>query len=330
MDKKDQGGTTSRKRIDISHTVMETSGQRLDVYISERFSVTRTKVKSAIEEGHILVDNKTPRPSQKVKKGMVLQGFIPEEEPLNLEPQDIPLQILYEDEYILAINKPAGMVVHPSFGHPEGTLVNAVLGYLKDPSFKHGVYLSGSENPFNEAACQISLRPGIVHRLDKGTTGVILVAKDSRTQEMLSAMFKQRGLIKVYRAIVEGNIIDNSLIIEGNIGRHPVERKKMAVTRQGGRDALTTVKILDRLKGYTYVEAYPKTGRTHQIRVHLAHIGNPIVGDEIYGKRTRHLTERPMLHAFRIELSHPIKGIPVFIEAPIPEDMASFLEAYKG
>lgn len=330
MDKQNQGGTTSRKKTDISHTVSETKDQRLDVYLSERFSFTRTKIKSAIEDSHILVDNKIPRPSQKVKKGMVIQGYILEDEPLSLEPQDIPIHVLYEDKYILAINKPAGMVVHPSFGHREGTMVNAVLGYLKDGPFNVKTSLSDSNNGIEDKIDQISLRPGIVHRLDKGTTGVILVAKDTKTQEMLSAMFKERGVIKVYRAIAEGNIEKDGLIIEGNIGRHPIERKKMAVLRQGGRDAMTTIKVLKRLKDFTYIEAYPKTGRTHQIRVHLAHIGHPVVGDETYGKRARHITQRPLLHAFRIEFTHPVKGSHVSIEAPVPEDMLSFLEAYRG
>ncbi|MCX8110620.1 MAG: RluA family pseudouridine synthase [Syntrophorhabdaceae bacterium] len=330
MNNQKQKVTISGKKIDLSHTVLETPGQRLDVYLSERFYITRTKVKSAIEDGHILVDNKTPRPSQKVKKGMVIQGIIPEEEPLNLEPQDIPLQILYEDEYILAINKPEGMVVHPSFGHREGTLVNAVLGYLKDSSFIEKGDLQEDRYENRQAQDISYFRPGIVHRLDKGTTGVILVAKDSKTQEMLSAIFKKRAIKKIYRAITEGMIGDNNFIIEGNIGRHPVERKKMAVLRQGGRDALTTIKVLERLKGYTYVEAYPITGRTHQIRVHLAHIGHPIVGDEIYGRQARHMAARPLLHAFRIEFIHPLTENPLSIEAPVPEDMISFLRYHQG
>ena len=173
-----------------------------------------------------------------------------------------------------------------------------------------------------------NVRPGIVHRLDKGTTGVILVAKDSKTQEMLSHLFKERSVKKTYRAIVEGNPKKEQWTVEGNIGRHPVERKKMAVLKTGGRTAETSFKVLKMLKGFTYLEAYPKTGRTHQIRVHLAHGGYPIVGDETYGKKAKALTPRPLLHAYRIEFIHPVKNIPVKIEAPVPVDMEEFIKEH--
>ncbi len=312
--------------VDISHIVVESTDKRLDIYLAEVFSITRTKIKSAIENGYITVDGKNVKPSFKVKKGMSIKGGIPEEEPLSLEPQKISLHILYEDEFIMAINKPAGMVVHPSFGHREGTLVNAILGYLEEKREIKESHIS--LNPFQAQDIQNPsyLRPFIVHRLDKGTTGVILVAKDTKTQEMLSALFKDRRLTKVYRAITEGKIGNDSLTIEGNIGRHPIERKKMAVLKSGGREALTTIKVLKRLRDYTYIEAYPKTGRTHQIRVHLAHIGHPIVGDEVYGKRSQHATARPMLHAFRIVFVHPVTGKDIDIEAPVPDDMLSFLK----
>ncbi|HOV89772.1 MAG TPA: RluA family pseudouridine synthase [Syntrophorhabdaceae bacterium] len=307
--------------IDLSHIVIDSTDKRLDIYLAEMFSIARTKIKYAIDSGHITVDGKTVKPSFKVKKGMTIKGGLPEEEPLTLEPQEISFHILYEDEFIMAINKPAGMVVHPSFGHREGTLVNAILGYMKGKGKIKDFHVLLNLN-------QINSRPFIVHRLDKGTTGVILVAKDTKTQEMLSNLFKDRRLTKVYRAITEGTIGNDSLVIDGNIGRHPIERKKMAVLKIGGREALTTIKVLKRLKDYTYIEAYPKTGRTHQIRVHLAHIGNPIVGDEIYGKRSRHATARPMLHAFRIEFVHPVTGRDINIEAPVPDDMLTFLELH--
>ena len=172
------------------------------------------------------------------------------------------------------------------------------------------------------------MRPGIVHRLDKGTTGVILVAKDSKTQEMLSHLFKERSVRKTYRAIVEGNPKKEQWTVEGNIGRHPVERKKMAVLKTGGRTAETSFKVLKILRGFTYLEAYPKTGRTHQIRVHLAHAGYPIVGDETYGKKAKALAPRPLLHAYRIEFIHPVKNIPVKIEAPVPVDMEEFIKEH--
>lgn len=298
------------------HIICDQENIRLDVFLSEKLSITRTKVKDMVEGGNVQVNGKIPKASLKIKKAMEIAGEVPEEEPLNLLPEDIPLEILYEDEYFLAINKPADMVVHPSFGHASGTLVNAVLSYLENKSqISNLKFQIGS-----------GVRPGIVHRLDKGTTGVILVAKDSKTQEMLSYLFKERSVRKTYRAIVEGNAKQEQWTVEGNIGRHPVERKKMAVLKAGGRTAETSFKVLQALGGFTYLEAYPKTGRTHQIRVHLAHGGYPIVGDEAYGKKAKSLTPRPLLHAYRIEFIHPVKNMSVKIEAPVPVDMEEFME----
>jgi 23S rRNA pseudouridine1911/1915/1917 synthase len=293
-----------------------------------------------VEQGHIRVNGKIPKPSLKTKIPMEIAGEIPEEGPLELVPENIPLEILYEDEYLLAINKPAGMVVHPSFGHSSGTLVNAILAYLKEPAAVQGADRITKEKdgwdelPGRDLKPQASnlepvyaaVRPGIVHSLDKGTTGVILIAKDSKTQEMLSGLFKDRTVKKTYRAIVEGNTKRTEWIIKGNIGRHPVERKKMAVLRTGGRTAETGFRVLKTLEGFTYLEAYPKTGRTHQIRVHLAHAGYPIVGDGTYGRKAKALAPRPLLHAYRIEFDHPLKGIPLRIEAPVPADMEEFIE----
>jgi 23S rRNA pseudouridine1911/1915/1917 synthase len=287
---------------------------------------------------------------------MEVEGEIPEEEPLSLTPQAIPLEILYEDEYFIAVNKPKDMVVHPSFGHKEGTLVNAVLGYLGEEVASSGLQVAGcsSQSEAEESSSPQSsvpllrrdrlspppssgqaqsrlgsVRPGIVHRLDKGTTGVILVAKDSKTQETLSALFKGRAVRKTYRAVLEGVMEKGQGDIEGSIGRHPIDRKKMAVLKKGGREASTSYRVVEKLYGFTYVEAYPKTGRTHQIRVHLSHIGHPVAGDDAYGRKAKHAADRPLLHAHRIEFTHPVKGIPVSIEAPIPEDMIEFIAKNK-
>jgi 23S rRNA pseudouridine1911/1915/1917 synthase len=321
------------------HFVCDEEGKRLDVFLSEKLSLTRTKVKDMIDNGHVLIGGKIPKPSIKVKNFMKIDGEIPAEEPLTLKPQEIPLEILYEDEYFLSVNKPNDMVVHPSFGHNEGTLVNAVLGYLghegEEESLKsqvsslksdnqENIYKS-SQNPILRKLQSANLRPGIVHRLDKGTTGVIIVAKDSKTQEMLSVLFKKRTVQKTYRAIVEGVINQKEAAIEGNIGRHPVDRKKMAVLKEGGRDASTSFKVIERLNGFSYIEAYPKTGRTHQIRVHLSHIGHPVAGDDLYGKKAKHIAERPFLHAYRIQFIHPVKDVPIIIEAPVPSDMIDFI-----
>jgi 23S rRNA pseudouridine1911/1915/1917 synthase len=300
------------------HIICDRQDIRLDVFLSEKLSITRTKVKDMVEGGHVRVNGKKPKASLKIKKAMEIEGEVPEDEPLRLTPEDIPLEVLYEDEYFLAINKPADMVVHPSFGHSSGTLVNAVLSYLENKSQISNL----------KSQIEGGVRPGIVHRLDKGTTGVILVAKDSKTQEMLSHLFKERNVKKTYRAIVEGSTKKEQWTMEGNIGRHPVERKKMAVLKTGGRTAETSFKVLTVLREFTYLEAYPKTGRTHQIRVHVAYAGYPIAGDEAYGKKAKTLVPRPLLHAYRIEFIHPVKDIPVKIEAPVPADMEEFIKAH--
>ena len=353
-------------------------GKRLDVFLAEKLSITRSKVKEIFDQGFVRIAGKIPKPSFKVRKGLVIEGVIPEEKTLSLAPQNISLDILYEDEHILAVNKPNGMVVHPSFGHSEGTLVNAILGYLQKAgdgqsllggtswamgnekngeNISHFAYVieNGAEtreleviggrkysesqpaarslwrtgrtpNFLNTAE---GVRPGIVHRLDKGTTGVILVAKDPRSQEMLSGFFKERIVQKTYRAIVEGIVRNNEGVITGSIGRHPIQRKKMAVLKRGGRESETAYKILQKLDGFTYIEAYPKTGRTHQIRVHLAHIGHPVVGDEAYGGKAKHTTDRPLLHAYTVSFPHPVRGLPIVIKAPVPEDMTHFIAEHE-
>ncbi|MCX5811266.1 MAG: RluA family pseudouridine synthase [Proteobacteria bacterium] len=327
------------------HFVCSEEGKRIDVFLSENLLITRTKVKYMIDGGYVTIAGKIPKPSMKTRNLMEIDGEIPAEEPLSLTPQKIPLEILYEDEYFLAVNKPKDMVVHPSFGHQDGTLVNAVLAYLgqegegreqenlecrmsnlefENQENTHQSVL-GSEFHNPQPA---TLRPGIVHRLDKGTTGVIIVAKDSKTQEMLSALFKKRAVRKTYRAIVEGAVSKKEGAIEGNIGRHPIDRKKMAVLKEGGRDALTSFKVVEQINGFSYIEAYPKTGRTHQIRVHLSHIGHPVAGDDLYGKKAKHIADRALLHAYRIQFIHPVKGTPIVIEAPIPDDMIEFIEKY--
>ncbi len=317
----------------LSFTITcQQSGVRLDIFLSEKLSLTRTKVKEMIEGGHVRVEGRVPKPAMRLKAGVEITGDIPEEEPVKLAPEEIPLDVLYEDDYFLAINKPADMVVHPSFGHTSGTLVNAVLGYLgKNSSTFHvpGSMGEGHE-VIDRSDGMAGLRPGIVHRLDKGTTGVILIARDSRTQEKLSALFKDRHVRKTYRAIVEGTPQWDFLTVEGNIGRHPVDRKKMAVLKKGGRQASTGFKVLERLTGFSYIEAYPATGRTHQIRVHLNHAGFPIVGDETYGRAAKRSAARPLLHAYRIEFSHPVTAVPVKIEAPVPADMKDFIEKHRG
>lgn len=313
-------------------------GKRLDVFLAERLSIPRSRVKEIFENSLIRIAGKIPKPSIKVRKGLVIEGEIPEDKPVLLTPQEISLDILYEDDYMLAVNKPQGMVVHPSLGHSEGTLVNAILGYLQKSG--HGPCTlddgrSASTPAIHDSKLEIqhgvsAVRPGIVHRLDKGTTGVILIAKDIKTQEALSGLFKQRAVRKTYRAIVEDVVKESEGVIRESIGRHPVHRKKMAVVERGGRESETTYRVLERLDGFTYIEVYPKTGRTHQIRVHCAHIAHPVVGDDAYGRKAKHKADRPLLHAFTISFLHPVTGSPITVQAPVPGDMQDFLAKYAG
>ena len=288
------------------------------MYVAEALSLTRAKAQGLITGGHVRILNKVPKPSLKMKQGMEIEGELVAEEAAGVGPEEIPLSILYEDEYLLAINKPVGMVVHPSCGHRSGTLVNAILSHLEKPVNPP----STSGNP-----C-IDERPGIVHRLDKDTTGVILVAKDPTTQEALSSQFHDRKVEKTYRAVVEGTVKKDEDVIEGSMARHPILRKKMALVTKGGRYSMTRFKVIRRLRGFTYLEVYPKTGRTHQIRVHLASIGHPIAGDELYGKKAKRLATRPLLHAHRILIEHPVKKTPVRVEAPVPQDFEEFIDAH--
>lgn len=285
---------------------------RIDVYLSERLSLPRSQVKTMIEEGHVRVDGKMPKPSFKVRRDIGIEGEIVREEPRELVAEDIPVTILFEDDYLLVIDKPKDMVVHPSLGHRAGTLVNAILNYVREADRE------GDE------------RPGIVHRLDKGTTGVIIVAKDRKTQELLSRQFHDRNVEKTYRAVVEGVMRQDTGVVEGEIGRHPRERQRMALVAKNGRHSLSHFKVIERIADFTYVEVYPRTGRTHQIRVHLSHIGHPIVGDDLYGRRAKRLADRPLLHAHRIAFDHPVLGGRITVEAPVPADMEGFLREHHG
>lgn len=291
----------------------EVEGIRLDVFLSEKLDLSRSKIKNMIEAGCVFVNNKKAKASLKVKKDMIIEGTIPHESPLIFEPQTIPLEILYEDEYLLFVNKPAGLVVHPSFGHKEGTLMNALMAYLKIPPIIGEIE---------------KIRPGIVHRLDKDTTGVILLAKNSVAQKKLAEMFSERKIKKVYRAIVYGTLDKEEGTINERIGRHPKNRKKMAVLKEGGREAKTDYKVISRLRGFTYLEVYPHTGRTHQIRVHFSHIGHPIVGDSTYGKKAKNFAERPLLHALSLEFTHPFTNKHIIVCAPEPEDMKNFIRMH--
>ncbi len=283
------------------------ANQRLDLFlltkISEKFS--RSFIQKAIKEGKVKVNQKTSKPSYKVRPGDVVYVEQPES-PLrikSIEPEPIPLDILYEDNDIIVVNKPANMIVHPIPSHTTGTLVNAILHHCKD---LQGI---GGE-----------LRPGIVHRLDKDTSGVIVVAKNDISHQSLSKQFKDRKVFKMYFALVQGILATDTGEIEVSLARHPVYRVKMTVS-DSGRKAITSYKVLKRFGCVaTLVAVFPKTGRTHQIRVHMKFIGHPIIGDPLYGKEKFEGISRQMLHAAKLGFFHPKSGKFLQFVAPLPQD----------
>lgn len=281
------------------------SGERIDkvicLYLPE---YTRSSVQKLIEGGFIKVDKEIKDKNYKVKEGQVISVYIPDLEGLNLKPENIPLDIRYEDQDLLVVNKKKGMVVHPAPGHNSGTLVNALLYHCKDS-------LSG----INGVA-----RPGIVHRIDKDTSGLLIVAKNDFSHKIISKQIKQHSFKREYRAIVHGNLKHNEGIIELNIGRHPKNRKKMAVTEKNSKIAITNFKVEEMYKDFTDLKLSLKTGRTHQIRVHMAHIGHPVVGDEVYGRKSEFkFFSGQCLHAKTIGFLHPRSGKHIEIISELPK-----------
>lgn len=277
--------------------------KRIDAYVSENTEYSRTAVQRLIEEEKITVNGKKEKASYKVQNGDIIEI---EEEPareIKLKAQDIPLQILYEDKDIIVVNKPKGMVVHPANGNPDGTLVNAIMSICKDS-------LSGIGG---------EIRPGIVHRLDKNTSGAIIIAKNDKAHINLSEQLKNHEIKKTYIALVRGVVKENNATINMPIGRSKKDRKKMDVDKNG-KEAITHFKVLKRYKDCTLLEINIETGRTHQIRVHLSHIGYPIIGDEVYSNgKNKWNIEGQCLHAKSLDFKHPITGKNMHIEAPIPE-----------
>ena len=277
-------------------------GKRLDQFLAGTgLNLSRSQAKKWIEEEVILLNGKPTKPSAHVRTGDRVSGTLPSPRPLSLEPEPLPLTILYEDPSIIVIDKPAGLVVHPAPGNPSGTLVNALIHHCTDLAGINGV-----------------LRPGIVHRLDKETSGVMVVAKDDEAYHHLAKQFKNRTIEKVYLAIARGNFSRNEGAIDLAIGRHPTERKRMSTRTRRGRPAVTQWKVVERFNGLTLLEIFPKTGRTHQIRVHLSAMGHPLLGDPLYGKKgglqdpvlkecSRRLN-RQALHAHRLGFIHPRTG----------------------
>ncbi len=283
--------------------VEEDSKKRIDAYLAEKTEYSRVAVQRLIDEGKITVNGKITKASYKVQLNDEIEVEKVEAKEISLEAQDIPLDVLYEDGDIIVINKPKGMVVHPANGNPDGTLVNAVMAICKDS-------LSGIGG---------EIRPGIVHRLDKDTSGVIIVAKNDKAHINLSEQIKNHEVEKTYIALVRGHVPENEATINMPIGRSTKDRKKMAVTKSG-KNAVTHFKVLKRHNNYTLLEVKIETGRTHQIRVHLAEIGYPIIGDSVYSNgKNEWQVEGQCLHAKSIKFKHPITKKEMFIEAPLPE-----------
>ena len=298
-------------------------GERLDVYLREVFpDVSRGAIQRLIAEGHIRVDGQAVKPTHTPRAGERIEIHWPEARPAQARPEDIPLRILYEDDDLLVLNKPPGLVVHPSAGHDEHTLVNALLHHC-----------AGQLSGIGGVA-----RPGIVHRLDKDTSGCLVVAKNDPTHLHLAAQFKDREVEKIYHAIVCGEMSAMEGEIHAAIARHPSHRKRMAVTDGGGRAARTSYRVLERLRAATLVEALLHTGRTHQIRVHFQHLGCPLVGDLTYGKRlnkrlhelTGYTAPRQMLHAHELAFTHPRTREPMTFQAPWPADFRAALTALRA
>ena len=295
------------------------AGQRIDKYIAEQVpNLSRSMVQRLIREGRVTVGGKATKPSYQVEAGDEIVVRIPPPEPSEVEREPIPLDIVYEDEDIIVVNKPAGMVVHPAYGHRTGTLVNAILAHCPD--------LAVTEGDF---------RPGIVHRLDKDTSGLIIVAKHDAARRHLQRQFKRREVKKVYLALLEGRLEPVRGVIEAPIGRDKKRRKRMAVV-EGGREARTEYRVVEyfgggaghRARPYTLVEAEPKTGRTHQVRVHFASIGHPLAGDPVYGFRKQRLSglQRQFLHARTLSFRLPGSDEHIELTAELPDDLRGVLE----
>jgi 23S rRNA pseudouridine1911/1915/1917 synthase len=291
----------------------EQEDERLDVFLADRFpDVSRSQIKRLIKSQAVTVNDQPSKPSYRVEPGDRITVHLPEEKEEPIRPEEIPLDIVYEDDHMLAVNKPAGMVVHPGAGHSSGTLVNALLAYL--PAIAD---VGGLE------------RAGIVHRLDKDTSGVLLVAKDPDVLSALQRQFKRRQVRKSYLALVEDQVYPPEGIIEAPVGRDRKRRKQMSV-RRSGRPSVTQYRVIESFPEHSLLEVRPHTGRTHQVRVHLAWMGYPLVGDRTYGRRRqRLLKQRHFLHAQEIEITHPVSGESLTVTAPLPPELQTVLRTLR-
>ena len=290
----------------------DTAGERLDAFLARcAENLSRSAAQKLIEEGHVLRNGRPGKKNDKLNIGDTIDYTIPEPKAVDIAPKEIPLDIVYEDEDVLVINKPKGLVVHPAAGHLDDTLVNGLLYAMGDE-------LSGING---------ELRPGIVHRIDKDTSGLLAVAKNDLAHAVLASQLKDHTMARTYEAIVCGSFREDSGTVDAPIGRHPTDRKKMCVTQRNSKDAVTHWEVVKRYRGYTHIRCRLETGRTHQIRVHMAYIGHPILGDTVYGHKKPELgQDSQCLHAGALCFRHPRDGRPVMVFAPLPEYFCQVIE----
>ena len=297
-------------KIDVS-----VAGTRLDVFLTEYFKdLTRSRIQKLIADGEVTVNQSAPKANTKLKIGDVVEVNIPKPKETQLQAEEIPLDIVYEDKHMLVVNKPQGMVVHPAAGNYCGTLVNALMAYCGDN-------LSGING---------EIRPGILHRIDKDTSGLLLVAKDDKAHLGLSEQIKAHSLTREYICLVHGRIKEDSGTIDAPIGRDPKDRKKMTITHKNSKNAVTHFFVLERFEKYTLVKCRLETGRTHQIRVHMSKNGHPIVGDPVYGRKKEEFKLKgQLLHAWKVGFIHPITGEYMEFEREVPEYFECVLESLR-
>lgn len=295
--------------------IQENQQMRLDKYLAEQFPEhTRSYLQKLIKDGEVLVNGKNVKTGYQLSKGDEVSVNIPEPKELDVEPQKMDLDIVYEDEDVILINKPKGMVVHPAPGHTTDTLVNGLLYHCKDN-------LSG----INGVA-----RPGIVHRIDRDTTGILIVCKNDMSHNSIAAQLKEHSINRRYRALVHGNLKEDTGTVEGAIGRHPIDRKKMSINEKNGKPAVTHYTVLERFGNYTLIECRLETGRTHQIRVHMSSIGHPLVGDEVYGPaKCPFKLQGQCLHAMVLGFVHPRSGEYMEFSAELPEYFEELLRKLR-
>ena len=287
------------------------SGERLDAFLARVADMSRSAAQKLIEQGNVLKNGKPPKKNDRLEPGDEISVKIPEPVAVDIAPTEMELEIVYEDDDVLVINKPKGLVVHPAAGHQDDTLVNGLM-------YAMGDNLSGING---------ELRPGIVHRIDKDTSGLLAVAKNDHAHLMLASQLKDHTMARTYEAILCGSLKEDSGTVDAPIGRHPSDRKKMCVTERNSKPAVTHWEVIRRYRGYTHVRCRLETGRTHQIRVHMAHIGHPILGDMVYGRKKPELgQDSQCLHAGALCFRLPRDGRPVMVFAPLPEYFTAVLE----